>query len=332
MEEISKINVYEIFASVSAASLTEFRQSYQALYEEAPLRAVKLFLYYLSVRGPDTLAEVMAEFATKGRLHISVLLDANVLNEDSITPAVAYHSIRYLPDLDPRFLYKFATTTAALQDATAILRALRVAPALPDYSILISWMRNLASHSDKRVRSRAAKLMCQLRPSNGQIKRNMESRDDRVRASAIEALWNPRMTRKDQEVRQILQNALNDSNHRVVANALVGLYMMGDAEALQKMVDLCQTRNHLFRAAMAWAMGIVDDLRAVPALQFLTLDPSFTVRNRAANSLKAIGQAPLEDTEFVPPEAKAQPAKPAAPALEEPVEAPQAMLPRQMAH
>jgi HEAT repeat protein len=295
-----------------AESLNEFRRRYQAIYEEAPLQAVRLFLYYLSIRGVDPLAETMATWATSGTLHISVLLDTDVLDQESITPAVGYHAIPFLPELDPQFMYKFATTVAALQDAVAILRALRLVPAMSDYSILIPWLRTLSAsklgHTDRRVRSRAAKLLCQARPSDGQIKRSMESRDERVRASAIEALWNPRMTRKDQEVRTILQNAVSDPNHRVVANALVGLYLMGDTEALQKMIELCDSKNHLFRAAMAWAMGIVEDLRAAPALQRLALEPSFIVRQRALNSLMALsaGTTNQVDNEAAAVETKKQ--------------------------
>jgi HEAT repeat protein len=36
-------------------------------------------------------------------------------------------------------------------------------------------------------------------------------------------------------------------------------------------------------------MGAVDDARVIPALQRLTLDPSFTVRQQAMNSLRALG-------------------------------------------
>jgi hypothetical protein len=289
--EIRKVDVHEVFASIGAESLADFETRYRQMYEACPLRAVRLFLYYLSVRGLDPLADVMAYWAASGTLHISVLLDTDVLDKESVTPAVAYHAIAFLPDLDPRFLYKFATTVAALEDVVAIQRALRLVPALCDYSILIPWLRTLCGHSDARVKSRAVKLLCQLRPSSGQIRRTLESRDDRVRASAIEALWNPRMTRKDQEVRNILQAAVNDPSHRVVANALVGLYLLGDREALQKMIELCEAKNHLFRAAMAWAMGVVEDLRAVPALQRLAQEPSFIVRQRAANSLLALWRA-----------------------------------------
>jgi len=294
--EIRKVDVHEVFASIGAGSLADFETRYRQMYEACPLRAVRLFLYYLSVRGLDPLADVMAYWAASGTLHISALLDTNVLDKESVTPAVAYHAIAFLPDLDPRFLYKFATTVAALQDVVAIQRALRLVPALYDSSILIPWLRTLSSHSDARVKSRAVKLLCQLRPSSGQIRRTLESRDDRVRASVIEALWNPRMTRKDQEVRAILQSAVSDPNHRVVANALVGLYLMGDTEALQKMIELCDAKNHLFRAAMAWAMGVVEDLRAVPALQRLAREPSFIVRQRATNSLMALWQTGTRET------------------------------------
>jgi hypothetical protein len=278
----------EVFASSGAASLAEFRNQFQILYENSPIRAVKLFFYYLSARGLDPLAHAMAFWAVSGTMYISLLLDTDLMNQESVTTEVAMKAIALLPELDPQFLFKFARSLSALTDREAILRGLRLVPALMDYSILIPWLRSLSEHPDARIRSRSAKLLCQLRPNKGLIRRHLESPDPRVRASVMEALWRPKAGAMDQELLALLRSAVDDSNHRVVANALVGLYRLGESEALQKMITLCATRQHLFRAAMAWAMGEVDDARAVPALERLTLDPSFTVRKRANGSLLAL--------------------------------------------
>ena len=37
---------------------------------------------------------------------------------------------------------------------------------------------------------------------------------------------------------EILRQALNDSHHRVVANALLGLYMLGDEKSLQVLREM----------------------------------------------------------------------------------------------
>jgi HEAT repeat protein len=105
----------------------------------------------------------------------------------------------------------------------------------------------------------------------------------------MEALWQPTAVEVAQDVLPFFRIALADPNHRVVANALVGLYRLGETEALQKMIVHCSDGQHLFRAAMAWAMGVIDDTRAVPTLKNLSVDRSFTVRQRASSSLLSLG-------------------------------------------
>jgi HEAT repeat protein len=280
---------YEGFASTGGESLAEFRKQFQILYESTPIRAIKLLFHYLSARGVDPVAHAMAFWATCGTMYISFLLEADLLKQDNLTPATIGNAIAVLPEVDPQFLIKFARSVAALTDPAAIMRALRLAAMLVDGSILIPWLRSMTGHGDTRVRASSAKLLCQLRPNKGLIQRHLRSRDARVRASVMEALWGSKIVRTDQDLLSLLRTAIADPNHRVVANALVGLYRLGESEALQKMIALCSTKQQLFRAAMAWAMGVVDDSRAIPALERLSFDPSFIVRQRAADSLLALG-------------------------------------------
>ena len=270
-------------------SAADFRTQFQMLHESTPIRAIKLFFYYLSARGVDAVANEMALWATIGNFYVGMLLDSDVLDQESIHTSTAMQILPLLPIVDGQFLIKLARSVAALKDPAAVLRALRLVPALGDYSILIPWLRSLDSHSDSRIRSLSAKLLCQLRPSSGLIQHHLQSRDARVRASIMEALWNARVSRTEAPVLRYLRSAVEDENHRVVANALVGLYRLGETQALEKMIALCATKQQLFRAAMAWAMGVVDDSRAVPSLQRLARDPSFIVRKRATHSLEALG-------------------------------------------
>ena len=270
-------------------SVADFRTQFQMVHERAPIRAIKLFFYYLSARGVDAVAHEMAFWATSGNMYVGMLLDTDVLDQETIPLSTATQILPLLLLVDAQFLIKLARTIAALKDPAAVLRALRLVPALGDYSILIPWLRSLDSHSDSRIRSLSAKPLCQLRPSSGLIKHHLQSRDARVRASIMEALWNAHVHRSDQQVVRYLRTAVEDENHRVVANALVGLYRLGESQALEKMIALCSTKQQLFRAAMAWAMGVVDDSRAVPSLQRLARDPSFIVRKRAKSSLEALG-------------------------------------------
>ncbi len=278
----------------SSLGLNEVRQEFQALYQRAPLRAIKVFFYYLTTRGVDQAAHEMAFWATTGSMYISVLLEHDSLNQESVPHDAAYVAMSLLPIVDPQFLIKLARAADVLVQPAAVLHTLQLVPSLGDYSILVPWLRKLESHKDSRIRSRSAKLLVQLRPSAVLLQHHLQSADARIRASIIEALWNPKISRADQIVLTTFRTGIDDPNHRVVANALVGLYRMGDTAALDKMIHLCTTKQHLLRAAMAWAMGLTDDSRAVPSLQRLTRDPSFTVRKRANDSLLALGYDPAD--------------------------------------
>ena len=181
MQIVEHARIYEVSASAGYASLLEFRRQFQELYRQAPLRAIRLFLHYLGTRGFDPISESMAFWATSGTTYISVLLDAAPLSTDSLAPEIMSGAIALLPRLDPQFLFKFARSCAALKEQEAILHALQLAPSLGDYSILIPWLRSLIQSSNLRLRSRAAKLLCQLRPNKTLIDRHLHSPDPRIR-------------------------------------------------------------------------------------------------------------------------------------------------------
>jgi hypothetical protein len=307
MQITLKPPAYQALSFGGTESLLEFRRQFQILHDTSPIRAIRLFLYYLGSRGLDPLAHSMAFSATSGTMYISLLLDGSpengvgTENVDSLSPKIASNAMALLSQLDPQFLFKFARNLGALTHPDAVLRGLHLVPAMGDYSIVIPWLRTLTEHSDVRIRARATKLLCVLRPNTGLINRYLQSADARIRSSAVEALWNPKVIETFADVLPALRSAAGDPNHRVAANALVGLYRFGETEALFKMIALCSKKQHLFRAAMAWAMGFVDDSRAVPTLRNLTHDQSFTVRKRASFSLSSL--APLPDDEDTDPAA-----------------------------
>jgi HEAT repeat protein len=271
--------IHQKLDSLAAPDLTEFRQFFKRLHKLFPQQAAEACLLYISAHGHDAAARSMAYWLVGNATYISVLLDVESLPQEAAAKAVAV-----VKDLDPEFFLRFAKATANLASPPVILRALSLLPSLGDYSILIPWLRTLGQNGDVRVRSRATKLLCELRPNKGLIERQMQSTDARVRAGALEAGWQA----KNDETRAILRAALTDPHHRVVGNALVGLYRMGETDVLNDMIELCAHKDHLFRAAMAWAMGFVKDPRAIPTLQELAQDPSHMVRKRALASLLAI--------------------------------------------
>ena len=74
--------------------------------------------------------------------------------------------------------------------------------------------------------------------------------DPRVRANAIEALW----WVDTPEARALLHLATNDSDNRVLGNALLGLYYLGDCAVLEQLIKLSADAPAGFRATAAWVL------------------------------------------------------------------------------
>ncbi len=276
MEETTKL-ILERFSALANSDIGEFRQFFRRLRKQFPEQAAEACLLYMATHGVDPAAHSMAFWFGGDNSYVRVMLE-----DSSLSVPEASKAIEVVKDIDPQFLLKFTKAAAELRHADAIMRALSLIPAIGDYSILIPWLRKLGQHPDERVRSRAAKLLCELRPNKGLIERQMASDDARVRANAVEAMSR---IANIEDAKQMFRSAVKDKHHRVVGNALVGLYKLGDKEVLNKMIELCAHEDHLFRAAMAWAMGFVKDTLAIPALRELTNDNSAVVRKRALHSL-----------------------------------------------
>lgn len=115
---------------------------------------------------------------------------------------------------------------------------------------------------DARIRSALA-LVCGKFATLARLGESLfEDPDPRVRANAIESLWG----RSDEEAVARFRAALGDSHPRPVANACVGLYLAGRAEAVRELGSLASHPEPRFRAAAAWAMGRTGHSRFLPLL------------------------------------------------------------------
>jgi hypothetical protein len=283
MEDTTKL-ILERFDTLASSDMTEFRQFFRSLRKQFPAEAAEACLHYVATHGVDPAAQSMAFWFGGDAGYIEVLL-----NEESLPLETAFQAVSIIKDIDAQFLKRFEKATEGLASTRAILRALSLIPAMGDYSVLISWLASLFQHPDLRVHSRAAKLINELRPSKAALERQIGSHDPRVRADAIEVL---EQAFDIQAARMLFRAASHDKHHRVVANALVGLYKSGETTALDEIIGLSVHPDHLFRAAMAWAMGFVRDARAIPALRGLINDRSPVVRKRALNSLLMLEAPP----------------------------------------
>ena len=85
--------------------------------------------------------------------------------------------------------------------------------------------------------------LCRMRPNRPLIDRQLESPDARVRANAIEALWHT----PPGNTTRVFRDALGDDHHRVVVNALLGLYYHCDDSFYEHVAALASHPEPRFR-------------------------------------------------------------------------------------
>jgi hypothetical protein len=113
----------------------------------------------------------------------------------------------------------------------------------------------------------------------------MTEGDDRIRANLIESLWR---RREPEEIRTILEEAVKDQHHRVVANAVYGLFL-GGYEGYQSGIDqLIANRDPIFRQAAIWVIGSIGAAEVTPQLKRLLTDPDSGVRRKAFAAMKTL--------------------------------------------
>jgi len=291
MSTSTKQSLQDTLTRLASEEPDRFKLSFRRLRAASPKHATEACLWYIAAQKADSVTRQMAAWLISDMSYLQVLFDPETLPLERAAQAIAP-----LRAADPTFCVKFYKAAAELTDSKSIARALNLVSALGDYEIVLPLLRTCSHHTNERIRSKAVKLLCQLRPNKGSIERQMESKDPRVRASAMEALWYA----KDPNSVTLLSTGLNDSHHRVLINALVGLYLHDDPGALNKMLDLACHPEALFRSAVAWAFGLIRNERAKPILEILATDSSAVVRKRALQSLLALH--PPDSTETSPHE------------------------------
>jgi hypothetical protein len=269
-------SVQDALWTTANGDLESFTRVFGRMRKMFPDEVTEACLCYLAEKGLDPAGQSMAFWLGLSSRYLTVSFDPSALPID-----VASKALALLRKVDAQIIVKFFKAGEPIAIPQRLLRVLSLVPALGDYTALLPWLRKLIQQPDEHVKSRAVKLLCELRPNKSQIDRQMQDENPRVRANAIEALWNANLP----EAADVFQAATADAHHRVVANALVGLHLLGDPSALARMVDLCQSPDALFRSAMAWGLGYIGDERGIPILQRLSKDPSVIVRKRALRSL-----------------------------------------------
>jgi hypothetical protein len=161
----------------------------------------------------------------------------------------------------------------------AVLKQLPSSAALPA-------LRQLAKCSNPHVRSKAVLLIGQIYQNPQFVQRADLERDARVSANAVESVWG----QDSPAARESLFKAAMNEHHRIAANGMVGLYMIGDERSLPLLFRLSDSEMPLARSAAAWAMGHLGDPRFLPRLARLAEDPDQVTRRRSSKSMARIRQ------------------------------------------
>jgi len=161
--------------------------------------------------------------------------------------------------------------------AEALLEVLTLAsPGNRMLPVAVQLLRSQAGH----VRSKAALLVAQR---NQRVDLALADADARVRANALEALWG----RRTPGARRALLQALEDGNNRVVGNAILGLFRMGEVSVVPRLLDMMHHPEAAYRATAAWVMGRTADRAFLPRLHELAADAEERVAAVAAVALAA---------------------------------------------
>ncbi len=152
--------------------------------------------------------------------------------------------------------------------------------------ILPSLLR-LLRHDDPHIRSKAVLMIGRGSRGVRWIERRLADTDSRVRANAIESMWG--LNRP--EARSLLQKALRDPNNRVAANAVLGLYLLGDCASIPQLLKMGQSDAPPWRSTAAWVMGETADPRFLIAIAERLCDADPAVRRRAYWALSRVKAA-----------------------------------------
>jgi HEAT repeat protein len=285
--ETSSLN--NVFSQLAEYDVGKFTIFFRRLRETYPHEAIRSSLQYLGTHPMDTAARQMAIWLGSGDAYVSVLLDP-----DFLPVAEARRTAAALRDTDRQFFSKLSQLDSRnVTSLPLISRALTVLEDLGDLTVLIPWLRMMTKHEDQRIQSKAVKVLCQVRCNKELVERQLQSKDARTRANAVEAMWNA----KTAGASEVFHSVLEDPDARVVVNALVGLYFHEEERSLDRITALASSPSPQFRAAIAWALEHIHDRQGLATLEALATDSSEKVRNRALRALATFTPVAIADEE-----------------------------------
>lgn len=163
------------------------------------------------------------------------------------------------------------------------IRLLEIMAAISDGARILPVMAQLLQHPDSRVRSKAALLVGRSNKNYRWVEQRMTEDDPRVRANAIESLWDV----DSEGTRHVFWAATADPDNRVAGNAVYGLYKLGEPASIPLLLQMMEHAQADFRVTAIWIMGETGDPRFLPVLARVMGDSESQIR---AAVFRAIGR------------------------------------------
>jgi HEAT repeat protein len=269
--------IADVQRGILPSNLAKWSSSFRQLREMYPNAVMRACIRHLGQTDFSPVTRVMAAWLSTDEKYVPVLLDSEFLSL-----AEAKRAAFVLKNLDTKFFLRLSRLIGEKEwESESVCRALDLLTGVGDSSVLVPWLRKLSTHANEKIRSKAVKALCEIRSNRSLIERHLGSEDPRTRANAIEAIWHVH----NSDTLELFRAALSDPHHRVVVNALVGLYNSKDPQALKMIIDLAGHPSPMFRAATVWALGHIADPEGIPVLKTLAEDPVPTVRTKALQAL-----------------------------------------------
>lgn len=279
LELPSRSGLEDQLVRLAVADPTRFVALFKRIRESHSAEVTRACIRHLAEHGLDAAGSKMQVWLISNTYYLDLLLDPNFLTDEQ-----AFRVAGIMRDASYQFSFNLQlriTQGEASCDLKHLTRAVYLTKAFVDPGILIPWLRNLTQHSDELTRSKAAKLLCELRPNPRMIETQLKSEDARVRANAVEAAW----SMNGFEVVDIFKAALGDESYRVVVNAAIGLCRLGIEGAFEELLSLTRHPSENMRCAAVWGLGFVENPAAIPRVKELIDDESSTVALKALAAL-----------------------------------------------
>ncbi len=203
---------------------------------------------------------LMAIYASRGRL-IPFLARLIQTHRENGRRAARLAS-RLDPELDRRLAEAILNAQHADNGGVTQPALLEVLAETERSEVLLPVLGSLRESEDPRVRSKLALLVGRAARAQAWVRILRQDPDPRVRANAIESLWDVGSA----FAAVCFDLGLKDAHQRVAANSAVGLHRMGDARSVARLAEMAESPEIEQRLSAIWAMGVTRDTRFVPLL------------------------------------------------------------------